>query len=41
MQRKVSLIVPVYNEAGAIEPFVSAVEAVDYDFGRGAGNHFC
>ena len=28
MQRKVSLIVPVYNEAGAIEPFVSAVEAV-------------
>ena len=28
MQHKVSLIVPVYNEAGAIEPFVSAVEAV-------------
>ena len=28
MQRKVSLIVPVYNEAGAIEPFLGAVEAV-------------
>jgi glycosyltransferase involved in cell wall biosynthesis len=28
VQTKVSLIVPVYNEAGAIEPFVSAVEAV-------------
>jgi glycosyltransferase involved in cell wall biosynthesis len=28
VQSKVSLIVPVYNEAGAIEPFVSAVEAV-------------
>lgn len=27
MQSRVSLIVPVYNEAGAIEPFVSAVEA--------------
>jgi len=28
VQSKVSLIVPVYNEAGAIEPFVSAVEAI-------------
>ena len=27
MQRKVSLIVPVYNEVGAIEPFINAVEA--------------
>jgi polyisoprenyl-phosphate glycosyltransferase len=28
VQSKVSIIVPVYNEAGAIEPFVIAVEAV-------------
>ena len=36
MQRRVSLIVPVHNEAGAIEPFVNAVEgatgAVDAEF---------
>ena len=36
MQRSVSLIVPVYNEMGAIEPFINAVEAaastVDAEF---------